>query len=97
MLQPPFDGTIGSRRPIKEVLVPDDNKSGNRENESRKSPGRDLENERSGSSASERERDSKGRFESDDDRERDSKGRFESGDNFEGGSSRGSQGSSKKK
>jgi hypothetical protein len=88
-------GTIGSRRPTKEVQVPDDNKSnrgrenegrGNRENESKQSPGRESENDRGSSSTSDRERDSKGRFESDDSESGSSSSR--------GGSSSGSSGSS---
>ena len=75
--------------------MPDDNKMnrGNRENESRQSPGRDSQNDRGGSLDNDRERDAKGRFESDDSDSGSSSSR--------GGSSRGSgsssEGSSKKK
>ena len=75
--------------------MPDDNKTnhGNRENESRQSPGHESQNDRGGSSNIDRERDAKGRFESDD-----SESGFSSP---RGGSSKGSgsssEGSSKKK
>jgi hypothetical protein len=84
-------GQLGPKTNFKEVMVPDDNKSnrGNRENEGRQSPSRESENDR-GSSSTDRERDSKGRFESDDD----SQGGSSSS---RGGSGSSSGGSSKKK
>jgi hypothetical protein len=71
----------------KEVLVPDEKDNrGNRDNESRQTSGRDSSN-RGGFSSNDRERDEKGRFESDEDFERGSS-------SSRGGSSSGSSGSS---
>jgi hypothetical protein len=82
------DGTIRSRRPSKEVLVPDDKSNrGDRDNESRQTSGRD--GNRGETSSNDRER-NEGRFESDDSESGSSSSRGESS-----GSS--SEGSSKKK